>query len=56
MSEDSFEKASNQSVENNINEYYRLKSKYDNDNEKNKKKILNNKMLDMKEKKAEFKQ
>jgi hypothetical protein len=56
MSEDSFEKASNQSVENNINEYYRLKSKYDNDNEKNKKKILNNKMLDMKEKKSEFKQ
>jgi hypothetical protein len=46
----------NESVENNINEYYRLKSKYDNDNEKNKKKILNNKMLDMKEKKAEFKQ
>jgi hypothetical protein len=56
MSEDSFEKASNKSVENNINEYYRLKSKYDNDNEKNKKKILNNKMLDMKEKKTEFKQ
>ena len=56
MSEDSFEKASNQPVENNINEYYRLKSKYDNENEKNKKKILNNKMLDMKEKKAEFKQ
>ena len=53
MSEESFD---NQSVENNINEYYRLKSKYDNDNEKNKKKILNNKMLDMKEKKAEFKQ
>jgi len=53
MSEDSF---GNQSVENNINEYYRLKSKYDNDNEKNKKKILNNKMLDMKEKKSEFKQ
>jgi hypothetical protein len=44
------------SVENNINEYYRLKSKYDNDNEKNKKKILNNKMLSIKEKKAEFKQ
>lgn len=53
MSEDSFD---NQPVENNINEYYRLKSKYDNENEKNKKKILNNKMLDMKEKKAEFKQ
>ena len=50
------ESVDNQSVENNINEYYRLKSKYDNDNEKNKKKILNNKMLDMKEKKLEFKQ
>lgn len=46
----------NESVENNINEYYRLKSKYNNDNEKNKKKILNNKMLSIKEKKAEFKQ
>jgi len=50
------ESGDNQSVENNINEYYRLKSKYDNDNEKHKKKILNNKMLDMKEKKLEFKQ
>ena len=50
------ESGDNQSVENNINEYYRLKSKYDNDNEKHKKKILNNKMLDMKEKKSEFKQ
>ena len=50
------ETGDNQSVENNINEYYRLKSKYDNDNEKHKKKILNNKMLDMKEKKLEFKQ
>ncbi len=46
----------NESIENNINEYYRLKSKYDTDNEKNKKKILNNKMLSIKEKKAEFKQ
>ena len=46
----------NESVENNINEYYRLKSKYNNDNDKNKKKILNNKMLSIKEKKAEFKQ
>lgn len=46
----------NDSVENDINEYYRLKSKYNNDNEKNKKKILNNKMLSIKEKKAEFKQ
>jgi hypothetical protein len=50
------ESVQNQSVENNINEYYRLKSKYDTDNDKNKKKILNNKMLGMKEKKAEFKQ
>jgi hypothetical protein len=43
-------------VENNINEYYRLKSKYDNENDKNKKKLLNNKFLSIKEKKAEFKQ
>jgi len=56
MIDESIENPPNQSVENNINEYYRLKSKYDNDNDKNKKKILNNKMLDMKEKKAEFKQ
>ena len=56
MIDESVENPPNQSVENNINEYYRLKSKYDNDNEKNKKKILNNKMLGMKEKKAEFKQ
>jgi hypothetical protein len=56
MIDESIENPPNQSVENNINEYYRLKSNYDNDNEKNKKKILNNKMLGMKEKKAEFKQ
>ena len=56
MIDESVENPPNQSVENNINEYYRLKSKYDNDNDKNKKKILNNKMLGMKEKKAEFKQ
>jgi hypothetical protein len=56
MIDESIENPPNQSVENNINEYYRLKSKYDNDNDKNKKKILNNKMLGMKEKKAEFKQ
>jgi len=56
MIDESVENPSNQSVENNINEYYRLKSKYDNDNEKNKKKILNNKMLGIKEKKAEFKE
>ena len=56
MIDESVENPSNQSVENNINEYYRLKSKYDNDNEKNKKKILNNKLLGIKEKKAEFKQ
>jgi hypothetical protein len=56
MIDESIENPPNQSVENNINEYYRLKSKYDNDNDKNKKKILNNKMLGMKEKKAEFKE
>ena len=47
---------SDESVENNMNEYYRLKSKYDNDNDKNKKKIINNRLLSIKEKKAEFKQ
>lgn len=47
---------SENSVENNINEYYKLKSKYDTENEKNKKKIINNKLLSIKEKRAEFKQ
>jgi hypothetical protein len=53
---ESLENNMNESIENNINEYYRLKSKYDNDNDKHKKKIINNKMLSIKEKKAEFKQ
>jgi hypothetical protein len=44
------------SVENNINEYYKLKSKYDIQNQKNKQKILNNRLLSIKEKKTEFKQ
>lgn len=56
MFDESGENDINESVKNNINEYYRLKSKYDTDNEKNKKKIINNKMLSIKEKKAEFKQ
>ena len=47
---------SENSVENSMNEYYRLKSRYDDENAKNKKKILNNKQLSVKEKKAEFKQ
>jgi hypothetical protein len=47
---------SEDSVENNINEYYKLKSKYDSQNQKNKQKILNNRLLSIKEKKAEFKQ
>ena len=47
---------SEDSVENNINEYYKLKSKYDIQNQKNKQKILNNRLLSIKEKKAEFKQ
>jgi hypothetical protein len=46
----------NETIDNNINEYYRLKSKYDSDIEKNKKKILNNKTFSIKEKKSEFKQ
>ena len=56
MFDESGENDINESVKNNINEYYRLKSKYDTDNEKNKKKIINNKMLSIKEKKSEFKQ
>jgi len=56
IEDESLKNNNNESVENNINEYYRLKSKYDNDNDKNKKKIINNKMLSIKEKKAEFKQ
>jgi len=47
---------SEDSVENNINEYYKLKSKYEEENQKNKNKILNNKNLSLKEKKSEFKQ
>jgi hypothetical protein len=47
---------SEDSVENNINEYYKLKSKYESQNQKNKQKILNNRLLSIKEKKAEFKQ
>jgi hypothetical protein len=47
---------SEDSVEDNINEYYKLKSKYDEQNQKQKQKILNNKRLSIKEKKHEFKQ
>ena len=46
----------NETIDHNINEYYRLKSKYESDIEKNKKKILNNKIFSIKEKKSEFKQ
>ena len=47
---------SEDSVENKINEYYRLKSRYEEENQKNKNKIRNNKQLSLKEKKTEFQQ
>jgi len=47
---------SEDSVENKINEYYRLKSRYEEENQKNKNKIRNNKQLSLKEKKNEFQQ
>jgi hypothetical protein len=47
---------SEESVENKINEYYKLKSKYEEENQKNIKKILNNKELSLKEKKNQYKQ
>jgi hypothetical protein len=47
---------SEDSVENKINEYYRLKSRYDEENQKIKNKIRNNKELSLKEKKSEFQQ
>jgi hypothetical protein len=47
---------SEDSVENKINEYYRLKSRYEEENQKNKNKIRNNKELSLKEKKQEFQQ
>ena len=47
---------SEDSVENKINEYYRLKSRYEEENQKNKNKIRNNKELSLKEKKNEFQQ
>ena len=47
---------SEDSVENKINEYYKLKSRYEEENQKNKNKIRNNKELSLKEKKSEFQQ
>lgn len=47
---------SEDSVENKINEYYRLKSRYEEENQKNKNRIRNNKELSLKEKKSEFQQ
>jgi hypothetical protein len=49
------EEAVGNSVDDSINEYYKLKSKYENANLKNKKKILNNNDLSLKDKKAEYK-
>jgi hypothetical protein len=42
-------------IDNSINEFYKLKSKYDSDIIKNKKKILNNASLSLNEKRREFK-
>ena len=47
---------SEDSVEDNINEYYKLKNKYYEQNQKQKQKIINNKRLSIKEKKQEFNQ
>lgn len=47
---------SEDSVENKINEYYKLKSKYEEEKQKNKKEILNNTDLSLKEKKVLFKE
>lgn len=44
-----------ESLLNNINEFYKLKSKYETYNQKNKKKILNNPTLSWKERQTEFK-
>jgi len=44
-----------ESLQDSINEFYKLKSKYESDIEKNKTKILRNKNLSIKEKKSEFK-
>ena len=45
----------NNVIDNSIHEYYKLKSKYDSDIIKNKKKILNNATLSLQEKRREFK-
>jgi len=45
---------SNESVENIINDYYKLKNKYQTEIMKNKKKIMNNPSLSAKEKRSEF--
>ena len=47
---------SEDSVKNKVNEYYKLKSRYEEENQKNKNKIRNNKELILKEKKQEFQQ
>jgi hypothetical protein len=44
-----------ESVENALNEYYKLKSSYETENLKNKKTIINNNTLSLKEKRSEFK-
>jgi hypothetical protein len=44
----------NENVQNSINDFYKLKSKYENEIMKNKKKIMNNPTLSAKEKRIEF--
>jgi hypothetical protein len=46
----------NNAVNEAVNEYYKLKAKYETENQQNKKKILNNKNLSWREKKREFQQ
>ena len=43
-----------ENLENALNEYYKLKSNYENENYKNKKVIMNNKELSKREKQREF--
>ena len=45
----------NESTQYNINEYYKLKTKYETDNNKNKKKLINSQTLSWNEKRAIFK-
>lgn len=56
MSEDKDKDKDNEKINDAINEYYKLKMKYEADLSKNKKKIINNTHLSLKEKRREFAQ